>query len=40
MKTAGYEPAITLECGRVTNILLELNGILCNQDPTINNYFY
>jgi hypothetical protein len=29
MKTAGYEPAITFECGRVTNIRLELNKIFC-----------
>ena len=29
LKTAGYEPAITFECGRVTNIRLELNKIFC-----------
>ena len=29
MKTAGYEPAITFECGRITHIRLELKRLLC-----------
>ncbi|MFM7985407.1 MAG: hypothetical protein ACKPKO_39445, partial [Candidatus Fonsibacter sp.] len=28
-KTAGYEPSISFECGRISNIRLALNGIFC-----------